>query len=326
MSVFPSAGSSLASRSPLAALALTLIPAVLMLTSTVAYCDNPAQVLRAGAPNGAAAADALFRAGRAAALQGDHLEAAARFAESYRLDPAPGTLLNLAVAEDKLGRLAAAWEHARAAALALPPGDERTLLARQLFDAIDARLPRLTLRSGANLEANAHVSVDGVELLPASFGIPLPLDPGPHTVMVRSPEHRPFAVTIRLDEGVRAEQVLEPGEALPPPSTAGDAHPSSPLRLIGYGLLAGGALSLAAGGVIGGLALDRGATVERHCTDRCDPEGFDASKSGKTLSTVSTVSFIAAGALLAGGVLLVLVAPAQGTRQLRAPTDVAFRF
>jgi hypothetical protein len=55
-----------------------------------------------------AAAEALFREGRDAAKHGDLETACADFAESQRLDPAPGTLLNLAECEEKLGRVASA--------------------------------------------------------------------------------------------------------------------------------------------------------------------------------------------------------------------------
>src|SRR5687768_5789067 len=58
-----------------------------------------------------AAAEALYRAGRDAAKKGDWEKACAQFAESQRLDPAPGTLLNLADCEERRGLIASAWTH-----------------------------------------------------------------------------------------------------------------------------------------------------------------------------------------------------------------------
>jgi len=53
------------------------------------------------------AAEALFLKGRAAMEAGNLAEACASFAESYRLDAAPGTLLYRALRED--GTLTPSW-------------------------------------------------------------------------------------------------------------------------------------------------------------------------------------------------------------------------
>src|SRR5262245_31877335 len=55
------------------------------------------------------AAEALFEEGRSALAAGDLDLACARFRESNRLDPAVGTVLNLADCEEKRGKLATAW-------------------------------------------------------------------------------------------------------------------------------------------------------------------------------------------------------------------------
>ncbi|MFO0567610.1 MAG: hypothetical protein U0263_18270 [Polyangiaceae bacterium] len=53
----------------------------------------------------ATAAEALFNAGRDAVKAGDYPTACAKFRESNRLDPAPGTVLNLADCEEHLGHV-----------------------------------------------------------------------------------------------------------------------------------------------------------------------------------------------------------------------------
>ena len=70
-------------------------------------------------------AEALFRQGRDAMQRQDYETACARFAESNRLDVAAGTLMNLATCEEKLGRVATAWQHWREAIDLLPAGDDR---------------------------------------------------------------------------------------------------------------------------------------------------------------------------------------------------------
>jgi len=61
--------------------------------------------------NDPAAAEALFQKGREAASHGDLATARDRFEESYRLDPATGTALNLADVEARLGDNASARRH-----------------------------------------------------------------------------------------------------------------------------------------------------------------------------------------------------------------------
>ena len=60
-----------------------------------------------------AAAEVLFQEGRDAVQRGNWPLACSKFRESERLDPGVGTLMNLADCEEKIGRLASAWERWR---------------------------------------------------------------------------------------------------------------------------------------------------------------------------------------------------------------------
>ena len=102
----------------------------LLVLSSFSYVALAPTVARAQVVD-AAAADALFQKGREAADKGDFATAAAKFAESQRLDPAPGTLLNLADCEEHLGQTASAWEHYKRAAETMNAGDDRIPYAKQ---------------------------------------------------------------------------------------------------------------------------------------------------------------------------------------------------
>jgi hypothetical protein len=301
-----------------------------------------ATLLLAGAAHaeGSPAAEQFFRDGRAAFKRGEWEKARAMFAESQRLDPAPGTLVNLALAEEKLGKLASAWDHARGAQEGLPATDDRASVAKKLYEDLEARLPRLTLRSDKPLPDGTKIAIDDTELSTATLGVALPEDPGPHKIVIRAPGHKDMQMSVTLAEKQRETYTVQLGEISATPVTdavpvdrsqgdrdradrdardrdkrdgdrrdAGGTQETSPLRTLGWVLAGTGGAGLIVGGVFGALTIDKKNTVDQHCTPGCDNPGLDASRDGKTFATVSTISFVAGGALLVGGVVLVLVAP-----------------
>jgi tetratricopeptide (TPR) repeat protein len=146
----------------------------------------------------AATAEALFRQGRQAMEAKNFADACQKFSESQKLDPAAGTLMNLATCEEKLGKLASAWQHWKEAIDALPAKDDRITFARSRVEELEKKLPRLqvTLTSGA--DQGAKVYRDDIEIGPGGQGVPLPVDPGPHTVTVRMTGHFPKTVNVSL--------------------------------------------------------------------------------------------------------------------------------
>lgn len=306
------------------------------LTLGMLVCAAPGTALADGSP----AAEQLFRDGRAAMKKGDYERARTMFTESQRLDPAAGTLLNLAVAEEKLGKLASAWEHSGAALEGFAASDERIAVAKKLHEDLEGRLARLTLTTASPLPPGTKVLVDGTELSPASLGVALPQDPGPHRVVVRAPDHadREFALT--LAERASRTQALELGEVIEIPATpkvpivpAASSTPQpapapAPVdkeqdtsRTVGWVLTAAGGVGLVVGGITGLMTIGRKSTADSHCDAvDCDSEGYDASQQGRTLGTVSTVAFVAGAALAVGGVSILLFAPKSQTRGEMAST------
>lgn len=171
-------------------------------------------------------AQALFDQARDAMKRGEISKACLKFAESQRLDPQPGTLANLALCEEKIGKTASAWTHARDAADQLGPGDERTPILRALVSRAEKRLPRLVVRLSSTAPADTVVTRDGVELGAASLGVPLPADPGDHVLTAKAPGRRMSTVTVTVVEAETLQVEIGPDDAPPNPSPGGAPPPT----------------------------------------------------------------------------------------------------
>ena len=283
---------------------------------------------RAERPVEAAAAQALFERGRAAAQRGDLLEACAAFAESQRLDPGAGTLMNWAMCEARQQKLASAWQHFNAAAALLKPGDDRNAFVRAQLRKLSPRLPRLTLRLAESAPAGTRVLRDGTELDAASLGVPLPLDPGAVELLVTSPGRKPRRALVELHEAEQLDVRLDAGERLTPPvAIAPLEQPRSLQRDLGLSFVALGSLGVGLGLASGALVAQRKGTADDHCpANRCDEIGLRAVESGQRWLVVNTVAWsVGAAALLSGAALLFIAPDKQRAGSLQAlPGGAAF--
>jgi hypothetical protein len=176
-------------------------------------------------------AQSLFDEGRALLRQGHTAEACARFADSQRLDPGGGTLLNLAACHEKLGRLATAYtEYSEALSLAISAHRaDRQRTASAALAALAPRLPRLRLRVDAP-PPDLVVTLDDQPLPPALWGQATPVDPGPHRLAARAPGHLAFATSLDLREGVTNDLALPPLARDPAaaPAAVASSPPAAP--------------------------------------------------------------------------------------------------
>lgn len=274
-------------------------------------------------------AEDLFREGREAARASDWERARSLFARSHALDPAPGTLLNLAEAEFRLGRLARALELFVQVASQLPPGDPRAAIARERQTELALRVPRLRVRLAPGAPPDTTVSRDGTAMTSAMIDRELPVDPGRHALVARAPGRREGRFEVKLAEGERRTIAVAPGPplagapaaaALPAPSDSAGEGPKPPteegarpasttLRTAGFVIGGVGVAALAAGVVTGLFAVDRKGAVEERCPrpHDCTDEGVAAAGEGSTFATVSTVAFLCGAAAAGAGVALVLI-------------------
>ncbi len=257
-------------------------------------------------------AEALFQRGIAAMEQGDIAAACPLLAESQRLDPGGGTLLNLALCYEREGRLATAWARYREA-LALAHRDgrlDRAAFAESHLRAIEPRVPQLSvvLRAPA---PGARLLVDGVDAGSLVLGSPVPVDPGERSVTVSAPGRRPFSAKVRLEPGeskVVEVPALTVAVGVEPGAEKAPAR-SGVRRTLGYAGLGVGGAGLLTAAVLGALAIGAESTADSACpgAGACsDPRGLDASARARSLSTGATISVIGGGALVLGGVLLLV--------------------
>jgi hypothetical protein len=119
-------------------------------------------------------------------------------------------------------------------------------------------------------------------------------------------------------------QAPPPPAMTPPPPVAPEpdqitAHGSS-RKTLGFIAVGVGGAGLLVGGITGGLALSKHSELTEACGDNLCPQAQMGTLKPKidayeTVGAVSTIGFIAGGALVATGVILILTAPRSKTTQ-----------
>jgi hypothetical protein len=273
-----------------------------------------------------AAAEALYQEGADLFEKGEIAQACERFDASQDLDPGLGTMLRLADCLDRLGKTASAWALFReAASIAGKRGDaEREQIGNQRADDLEERLSRLSLTSQEEAPPGLSIQLNGTEFPVSSLGVPLPVDPGPLKLEARANGRKPFSGEMVIAEGPAStsfeipaleKEPVKPAAAPPPPVRVAPRPPeeSSPLRTVGFISAGVGLLGLAGGGVFAYRATQRQSESVDACHEDnpnlCSQRGYDLRKDSITAADAATLSFGIGGALLLGGVVLVLVAP-----------------
>jgi hypothetical protein len=164
----------------------------------------------------AVTSEALFQEGRRLMKARSFAAACTKFEESLRLDPAVGTMLNLADCFEQVGRTASAWQYWRAASDQLPTADKRRATALARAATLEKILSRLTIELRDGSPAGTRVVRDGTTLGAASLGLPLPVDPGRHEVVVSADGHETRKFEVAVGARQRESVTVEPG----PKSTA----------------------------------------------------------------------------------------------------------
>lgn len=277
----------------------------------------------ARADDPSAIAEALFRSGRELMAAEKYAEACPKFAESERVDPKPGTLMNLALCHEKTGKTASAWaEYLEAAETARRVGENtRERVARDRAAALEPTLAHVVI--DADPTSAVQVALDDRALGPGAFGTAIPIDPGDHVLHASAAGKKTFlqsfSVTVgaepihlrvpALDPDVGPEAKALPGATLPesPPPPANPRGEISGRALAGYVSGGAGLALVGVGAFFGVRAFAEKRTVDENCGQvYCYQAGLNAIRALKTAEAVSTLTIAGGVAAIGGGIYLVL--------------------
>jgi hypothetical protein len=277
-----------------------------------------------------ATAEALFQQAAQLMDQKRFGEACEKFAASQELDAGLGTMLYLADCYEQAGRTASAWALFREAADAARRAEQpdREHIAGERAASLEARLSKLELRvPAARRVPGLEVRLNDAAVPSASWNVPVPVDPGSAHLEARAPGKKPWSVQLTVTDGP-SSQVIElqaladaPRPAVSESSLAHD-HPApvsggSAQRAVGYIVSVVGVVALAAGGFFGYRAYSSNKRSKGECraddANACTPAGVSLRGDAKTAGTLSTIATASGGALVVGGLTLVLTAPSGAT-------------
>jgi hypothetical protein len=290
------------------------IVASLLTLSNAALAQSPP--VSAGS---SAAAETLFQEARTLVEKKEYAEACPKFAESQRLDPGIGTLMNLGDCYEKSGKIASAWATYReAVAEANRTGQkQRERDALVLAARVEPKLSRLLVRVPAPTSGYPGVQIkrDGQVVDRAQWGILIPTDPGGHTVSAEAPGHAPWSTKIELAEASNKELEVPPLEALPEAPSPEEVDRGATQRLVGFVVGGVGIASLVTGGVFGLVAMNlRSSARDLGCDDNAcsNASAKDKNDSALTAANISTLLFAGGAIVTAAGAIIVLTAPGRG--------------
>jgi hypothetical protein len=269
----------------------------------------------------------LFDEGRTLMAASKVDEACRKLEESRRLDPLPGTVLNLAVCHELQGRAATAVAELREArALAeRDHRDDRVALADQHLRALDGKVSSVVIVVPSEADRpDLTVSRDATPVGRAAWGTRLPVDPGAHTIEAFAANKRALKLVLNVGPDGDVQTVtltpLEDAPAAPSPLASPPPAPVTPAPALAIepaphqglstrrtiALVAAGAAVVAAGvGTFFGVkALSKHNDPAAVCMFAPCTQAITLNDQAKSAADASTVSFAVTLAALGGSAIL----------------------
>ncbi|MGD0526640.1 MAG: hypothetical protein ABSE49_15950 [Polyangiaceae bacterium] len=286
-------------RPALLAASLLSVP-LLSVASTLAQAPPPPPAQAPSATDARALAETLFFTARGMMEAGRYADACPKLAESYRLDAAPGTLLNLAVCNEKIGKTASAWGEFRDALAEARRMNrpDREKLATEHIAALEPELSYLTITVPplVRVVRGFEILRNGVPLQSAAWDTDLPVDPGDVEVVERAPLYKPRTLHITVAAKEHAALSAAPLELAPierPPVAFWNGRRVTGVIVALIGLAAAGT-----GAGFGVLATNDKQKSDANCNayastygTRCNQAGVDDMNRANGEAWVSNIAF-----------------------------------
>jgi tetratricopeptide (TPR) repeat protein len=276
-----------------------------------------ALVAAAAAVAHAESADDYFKHGRELLKAGKFREACEQFEKSQALDPALGTLYNIAQCDAEIGKLATALA-AYKDVVARDTNPTRKQASTEAIARLEQRVPHLVVHA----DSGTAVQLAGK---PLALDTPIPIDFGNHTVHAVPKAGSPIDRSITIDQEGQTIEVSLKTTAVPSAHTVEPRHPTPPpspavapshRKTYAVATIAVGGAGLATGLVFGVLARSRWSDAKAICdggtTCASQADADAAAKLGsqaRSRATLSTIFTIAGGAVAATGIVLYVTAP-----------------
>jgi hypothetical protein len=233
---------------------------------------------------------------------------------AYSIDHGAGTLLALAICHESNGQPATALrEYRESLSLAVRlDRPDRVMLAEQHVQQLEAHVPRIQIVAPAPEPPDLAVAVDGAAVDRAMRLAGVPVDPGKHVVDASTSRAPAWRAEVSVAAGAGPVVVHIPAfgslfSSGVPAAGADTAKPTSTLAVIGWSVVAVGAVGLGAGTFFGVSSfVDEGRSKGLCTRNVCPPTGFDLNHQASSDATLSDVSFAVGGVALAAGILLLL--------------------
>lgn len=281
-----------------------------------------------------AAAEVLFQEGRALLRKGNIDEACPKLGDSFKLEPATGTLIALALCHEQQGKLASAWaEFTSAAGRARRESrPDREKLANEHAAALKPRLSTLTLGVPSALRAISGLEIrrDSVMLGESAWNSAMPIDGGEHVLRVSAPGYEAWetrltvknegeAASVKIPElraqsesGPRASSAPAEAGQKPPNATEPTQGASAPwkgLEWAGVVSASAGLVALGVGGYFLGSAVSKNSAADSYCNEAnsCRQPGYDDRNTAYQRGNLATAFGIGGGVLVGLGATLFIV-------------------
>ena len=274
----------------------------------------------------AAGAEALSEQARSLMKQGDFEHACPKFKQSYDLDPAGGTLLDLAECYEKQGRFASAWSSFKEA-LVVAQRDgrpEQVEYVKKHLAIVEPKVSKITIEVPSDVnEPGLSVALDGAPLGDAAWGVGMPVDPGAHQITARAPNKQSYEQTVQIENSSTSVKIpkLEAASSTSGPvpiavdqdvakkPVVDEAKSGNSQRTVGFVLGGAGIVALGVGSYFGLHAMSKWSDRKDNCPDgACTLAAKSAGDDAKSAALISDIGF-GVGIIAAGvGTYLVLSA------------------